>query len=414
MAKIGTYPAASALGGTEELIAVQSAASVKITPDQFKAYIASGAYKTGAYTAVAGDTVLVASDTDTITITLPATPTTNDKVSVWDAGDNAGSNTITCARNGNTINGVAEDFLVNMDGGRVDFVYDGTNSTWRYSYVIQTVQPSQTVTFKRTVELPAGVWATNAQVPESTIGGANRVDGRAYSAGVYEATFTHLSIPNDWDGNALEFRILWSPHTSTNTGTVRWTLYGGIASGADTEYSTGPYGTAISSGPGVAHAGKDTGWTSINSIGGAAAGDIVNLQLMRAGPEVDDTFTADAHMVLVELRFTCTFTLNAATALASTTSAVYNTQTGTTYTIQATDNGKIINFTNAAAVAVTLPDGLPEGFQCTILQSGAGTPTVTPSGSDTVNGAGAGVAPSAQWSALYLTKFSATEWAAVS
>lgn len=38
MAKIGTYPSASDLGGTEELVGVQSAASVKLTPDQLKFY----------------------------------------------------------------------------------------------------------------------------------------------------------------------------------------------------------------------------------------------------------------------------------------------------------------------------------------------------------------------------------------
>lgn len=89
-----------------------------------------------------------------------------------------------------------------------------------------------------------------------------------------------------------------------------------------------------------------------------------------------------------------------------------NLQTGTTYMIQASDSGKVILFNNAAAIAVTLPDALATNFQCTIAQIGAGVPTVTPN-TDTVNGAGTGVAPSAQWAAMYLSKFSATEWWAV-
>jgi len=93
-------------------------------------------------------------------------------------------------------------------------------------------------------------------------------------------------------------------------------------------------------------------------------------------------------------------------------SAVYNSQSGVTYTILASDNGKIITFSNAGACAVTLPDGLDVNFQCTIVQIGVGVPTVTPA-TDTVNGAGAGVAPTAQWSAMYLSKFAATEWLAV-
>lgn len=93
-------------------------------------------------------------------------------------------------------------------------------------------------------------------------------------------------------------------------------------------------------------------------------------------------------------------------------SAVYNNQTGTTYTIQASDNGKVITFSNAAACAVTLPDTLATNFQCTIVQIGAGVPTVTPT-TDTINGAGTGVAPSAQWAAMYLSQYSATNWLAI-
>jgi len=92
--------------------------------------------------------------------------------------------------------------------------------------------------------------------------------------------------------------------------------------------------------------------------------------------------------------------------------AAINNQTGTTYTILASDLGKIITFDNAASIAVTLPDTLDTNFQCTIVQIGAGVPTVTPA-TDTINGAGAGVAPSAQWKGMYLTQYSATNWLAL-
>lgn len=106
--------------------------------------------------------------------------------------------------------------------------------------------------------------------------------------------------------------------------------------------------------------------------------------------------------------------INANNALleAAINGAAANIQTGTTYTIQASDAGKIIVFNNAAAIAVTLPDDLPVYFHCTIVQVGAGVPTVTPA-TDTINGAGTGVAPAAQWQALYLTQFADTEWMAI-
>ena len=89
-----------------------------------------------------------------------------------------------------------------------------------------------------------------------------------------------------------------------------------------------------------------------------------------------------------------------------------NVQTGTTYTITAGDNGMNIIFTNAAAIAVTLPDGLDVDFECSVIQAGAGVPTVTPA-TNTVNGAGTGIAPAGQWKAVYLNQYLATEWLAV-
>lgn len=52
--------------------------------------------------------------------------------------------------------------------------------------------------------------------------------------------------------------------------------------------------------------------------------------------------------------------------------ASINEQTGTTYTLVAGDNGKVIKFTNGSAITLTLPSGLGEGFNCTVIQYGAG------------------------------------------
>ena len=52
--------------------------------------------------------------------------------------------------------------------------------------------------------------------------------------------------------------------------------------------------------------------------------------------------------------------------------ASINEQTGTTYTLVAGDNGKVIKFTNGSAITLTLPSGLGEGFNCSVVQYGAG------------------------------------------
>jgi hypothetical protein len=42
------------------------------------------------------------------------------------------------------------------------------------------------------------------------------------------------------------------------------------------------------------------------------------------------------------------------------------------YSITSADNGKVIQSTSASAVTVTIPTGLPTGFNCTVVQMGAG------------------------------------------
>ena len=65
--------------------------------------------------------------------------------------------------------------------------------------------------------------------------------------------------------------------------------------------------------------------------------------------------------------------------------ATENTQTGTTYTLSSTDNGKVVTLNNASAITVTVPT-LSSAFVCTLIQKGAGQVTFTGSGT-TVNNA---------------------------
>jgi hypothetical protein len=67
-----------------------------------------------------------------------------------------------------------------------------------------------------------------------------------------------------------------------------------------------------------------------------------------------------------------------------------NAQTGTTYTVLATDRGKLVTHTNAGAIAVTLPQASSTGFGadwfCWVQNRGAGAVTITPTTS-TIDGA---------------------------
>lgn len=74
---------------------------------------------------------------------------------------------------------------------------------------------------------------------------------------------------------------------------------------------------------------------------------------------------------------------NGTTTTLTNFGAEVNSQSGTSYTLTATDNGKIISCTSGSAVTITVP-ALTTGFNCLIVQRGAGQVTLSPSGS-TIN-----------------------------
>ena len=94
---------------------------------------ASWAIKTGAYTAVTGDGVMVDTDSSAITITLPISsgpPALGDFVRVMDATGNAATNNITVARNGNNIQGAAADLTIATNRAAIGLVYVNATEGW--------------------------------------------------------------------------------------------------------------------------------------------------------------------------------------------------------------------------------------------------------------------------------------------
>ena len=94
---------------------------------------ASWAIKTGAYTAVTGDGVMVDTDSSAITITLPISsgpPALGDFVRIMDATGNAATNNITVARNGNNIQGAAADLTIATARAAIGLVYVNATEGW--------------------------------------------------------------------------------------------------------------------------------------------------------------------------------------------------------------------------------------------------------------------------------------------
>lgn len=85
--------------------------------------------KTTNYTASDKEGVLADTSAGSFNVILPATPSTGDQIVVADSGGAFGTNNLTVIRNGETIEGVAQDFVLDINNVSVQFVYDGT--TWQ-------------------------------------------------------------------------------------------------------------------------------------------------------------------------------------------------------------------------------------------------------------------------------------------
>jgi hypothetical protein len=82
--------------------------------------------KTANYTAAENEVVPVDSSGGTaFTITMPASASAQSRVIVIDVGKACGTYPVTLGRNSQTFDGVAEDFVIDQDNGRVDAVSDG-------------------------------------------------------------------------------------------------------------------------------------------------------------------------------------------------------------------------------------------------------------------------------------------------
>jgi len=94
-------------------------------------------YKQEVNLAISANTTLVAGrryfvDTAAArTLTLPASPTLGQEIVIFDATGSAGTNNITLARNGNKINGLTEDAIIDVDKAGAVLIYTGSTLGWR-------------------------------------------------------------------------------------------------------------------------------------------------------------------------------------------------------------------------------------------------------------------------------------------
>lgn len=75
---------------------------------------------------------------------------------------------------------------------------------------------------------------------------------------------------------------------------------------------------------------------------------------------------------------------------------------GTSYTLSAIDNGRVIDFSAATTVTLTVPNTLPVGFQVSITQSGLGNVILVGSGGMVINNRYSATQTNGRWSKIGL------------
>ena len=123
-------PSALVKGTSEQVLRVNTAG----TDLEYADAVGGAAWviKTAAYTAVAGDGVMVDTDSAAITITLPASASLGDFVRIMDVTGNcatAGRN-ITVGRAGHNIQGAAADLTIATNRAAIGLVYANATEGW--------------------------------------------------------------------------------------------------------------------------------------------------------------------------------------------------------------------------------------------------------------------------------------------
>jgi hypothetical protein len=179
-----------------------------------------------------------------ITLTLPASPSVGDQIAIADKSNTAATNNVIVARNGNTIQGYAEDLTINVDGALVTLIYNG--STWVVYAIINSLVDGTVVTLdsiqtltNKTIVNPTLQNYTESVVAIGTVGSSHTfslTNGTVQTATLTASTAATFTMPSPIAGKS--FICLLKQAATTGNGTAVFTNVKWNADGAPTITAT--------------------------------------------------------------------------------------------------------------------------------------------------------------------------------
>lgn len=164
--------------------------------------------------------------------------------------------------------------------------------------------------------------------------------------------------------------------------------------------SAGTVAFAVISSGSNANISFDAKGSGTITLGGTSTGAItltrattISAALTYGGVTLSNSVTGTGSMVLSA---SPTMTGLATCDAFAVSSSNVNAQSGTSYTLVNGDNGKTVTLNNASAITLTVPSGLTAGFNCLLVQLGAGQVTITAS-STTLNSYGGALKMAGQY-----------------
>jgi len=130
----GTSATSTTVADADRVVLNDNGTMVQVAMTDIKDYIGGGtswqAVKTSNFTAAAGQGVFANTTSASFTVTLPASPTLGDEVSIVDYAGTFDSNSLTVGRNGSKIQGATEDLTVSTERAAFTLVFTDSTQGW--------------------------------------------------------------------------------------------------------------------------------------------------------------------------------------------------------------------------------------------------------------------------------------------